>query len=866
MKWQLGITAKMLGYLLAAGVLPLIVLGFMAFEMSKRIVIEQAELENARLVASFSSYLRLYQDQIEDMAANIAGNQAIGLALDRADHAASSTFDALEMRAQIGYILNAYVRVKGLDSIYIFSIGGAHFEAGKTLDFSQVQNTVVHQLVNEALAANTPILWRGIDNNLNEFSVQKRAISVVRAIHHFSPTTGKSEVVGVVAINLNDEIMLKFLEGVALAPGSQLMMIDPHGNVALHSDPLRFGQRLVPALLELVRAIPPVPRLVLDKQEVLMNVAPASQTRSLLVAITPRALLTAKINQLALVTFGVVFLTLLGILTVTWYFAKTIVRPIRAVSEGFRSIENDPESPHEPLPTGPLLDEISQLVQGYNNHLTALQARRKVASELRQAMASAQAANLAKSQFLATMSHEIRTPMNGILGMSQLLLTANLTSQEQHDYARTILSSGQTLLALLNDILDLSKIESGKFQLEASVFQPNQLIVEIQSLFSGAAKAKYLKLECHWQGPAEARYQSDAHRLRQMLSNLVGNAIKFTKQGQISIEGREIEHDDAIAVLEFSVRDTGMGISPEKLDLLFKPFSQADSSTTREFGGSGLGLSIVSNLARAMGGDVGVESEPGKGSRFWFRVRVNTVATNQDSCLIERIESDRGTADIRGNLHGHVMVVEDNPVNCMVIEAMLDQLGLTHSVETDGQQAVAAIVRGEHPDIILMDLQMPVMDGYGATERIRQWEGTNQQPRLPIVPLTADAFEEDRQRCLAVGMDGFLTKPITLEALKLVLSKWLPEAHTSQIQVTNQSALKPLDTQAFDALVSELTPMLKTGKFAVIGRFKELQALVEGTSLAADINALKRPLHDMAFDLVLNRLLDIAQQWSDKEA
>jgi signal transduction histidine kinase/ActR/RegA family two-component response regulator len=776
MTWRFNITAKMLGYLLAAGILPLIVLGFTAFEMSKRVVIEQAEQENSRLVASFSSYLRLYQDQIEDMAANVAGNEAIGLSLDRVDQAASSTFDALEMRAQMGYILNGYIRVIGVSSIHVFSAGGAHYQAGQTLDFSQVNSAVVQQLVKDALAVKTPNNWRGIDDNLNQYSAQKKVISVVRAIHHFSPRTGKSEVVGVLVINLNDEIMLKFLEGVALVPGAQLMMVDPQGRVALHSDPLRFGEALTPALLGLVRATPPVPALLLDGQEVLMNVAPASQPKSLLVTITPRALVIEKINRLALVTMGVAFLTLLGILMLTWYFVKTIVRPIRAVSEGFRAIENSPDAQHEPLPAGPVQDEISQLVHGYNNHLATLQARRQVAIELRQSMANAEAANLAKSRFLATMSHEIRTPMNGILGMAQLLLTPNLTSQAQRDYARTILTSGQTLLSLLNDILDLSKIEAGKFQLDSSVFQPSQLIVEIQTLFAGAAKAKNLQLECLWQGHAQARYQSDAHRLRQMLSNLVGNAIKFTKQGHIRIECTEVAHDEATALLEFSVRDTGMGIPAEKLDLLFKPFSQTDTSTTREFGGSGLGLSIVSNLARAMGGDVGVESEPGKGSRFWFRIRVNTVAAGLDSRLTERTDADPGTAEATTNLHGHVLVVEDNPVNCMVIEAMLTQLGLTCTVENDGQQAVAAIVRGERPDVILMDLQMPVMDGYVATEQIRQWASDNSGGHVPIIALTADAFEEDRKRCEAVGMDDFLTKPIAIDTLKLALARWLPRS------------------------------------------------------------------------------------------
>lgn len=386
---------------------------------------------------------------------------------------------------------------------------------------------------------------------------------------------------------------------------------------------------------------------------------------------------------------------------------------------------------------------------------------------------AALAASRAKSRFLATMSHEIRTPMNGILGMAQLLLIPGLQEHDRNDYARTILSSGQTLLTLLNDILDLSKIEAGKFRLESTAFAPEATMHETTNLFAGSAQAKGLQLDCQWHGAPGQRYLADSHRLRQMLSNLVGNAIKFTHAGQVRMEASEIERTEKTSILEFAISDTGIGIPADKRDLLFKPFSQTDSSTTREFGGSGLGLSIVSNLAHAMGGDVGVESAPGQGSRFWFRVRVNILSADQDSRRIERTGSDHGSTDPMASLRGHVLVVEDNPVNCMVIEALLSQLGLTHTVQNDGQQAVAAILRGERPDIILMDLQMPVMDGYVATEQIRQWESANAGSHVPIIALTADAFEEDRQLCMSVGMDGFLTKPIALDALKAALAKWL---------------------------------------------------------------------------------------------
>ncbi len=398
--------------------------------------------------------------------------------------------------------------------------------------------------------------------------------------------------------------------------------------------------------------------------------------------------------------------------------------------------------------------------------------RRQIERAMEQAKEAAEFANRMKSTFLANMSHELRTPMNGVLGMAQLLLQKNLGEPERIEYANTILNSGQMLLELLNDILDLSKVEAGKMELERIIFSPAQLAKDLERLYSGLAAHKHITMIFSLPGLEQRQFKGDPHRLQQMLSNLIGNALKFTEQGSIRIEVTLVDQNPEKTTLEFSVTDTGLGIPKEKIALLFKPFSQVDSSTTREFGGSGLGLSIVRSLARLMEGEVGLESEMGKGSRFWFRIKVETIAISEKASASSNSIDKKKTPIPKVNYQGKILVVEDNPTNRKVIQIMLEKFGLTVSFAENGQQGVNCIQNGIF-DLVLMDVQMPIMDGYEATQTIRRWEEENNRQRLPIVALTADAFEGDRRKSLDAGMDSFLAKPINVADLAEVLSYWL---------------------------------------------------------------------------------------------
>jgi PAS domain S-box-containing protein len=404
---------------------------------------------------------------------------------------------------------------------------------------------------------------------------------------------------------------------------------------------------------------------------------------------------------------------------------------------------------------------------------TDITVHKRAAAALNDAKEAAEHANQAKSRFLATMSHEIRTPMNGILGMAQLLQMEGISEDERREFATTLLNSGRTLLNLLNDILDFSKAEAGRLELESLPFAPEQVVADICALFQETAQRKGLQLAASWQGVSTATYLGDAHRLCQMLSNFVDNAIKFTEQGRIVVTALEIEAQDDVALLEFSVSDTGIGIAPEKSAQLFEPFSQLDSSTTRKYGGSGLGLSIVRSLAERMGGAIGVDSQPDQGSRFWFKVQVGRLP-NLSEAGAAPMESGHPALRHTTQARGHVLIAEDLLPNRIVIDSLLRKHGCTTALVENGQQAVDLVTQGGVFDMLVMDLHMPVLDGHGATAKIRQWEQDAGRPRLPIIAITADVYDETREHCLAVGMDDFLEKPVTLDRLQAVLDRWQP--------------------------------------------------------------------------------------------
>ncbi|MEQ1527805.1 MAG: PAS domain S-box protein [Methylococcales bacterium] len=497
---------------------------------------------------------------------------------------------------------------------------------------------------------------------------------------------------------------------------------------------------------------------------------------------------------------------------------------IRWVRERAQIERNDQGKPLAGIGTVQDITERKQIVlelEQYRNHLVELVATRT--AELAEAKDAAELANRAKSAFLANMSHEIRTPMNAILGLTHLL-NKQINDVTQQAQLLKVENAARHLLGIINNILDLSKIEVGKLSLEHREFMPKGIVDHVLSMLAERAHDKQLQLLTEIAPNIPSYLCGDALRLRQMLLNFVGNAIKFSEVGPITIRMRILDEDEQSVVLYVEVQDHGIGLTEQQQKLLFQAFSQADESISRKFGGTGLGLAITSRLAAMMGGKVGVISQQGVGSTFWMAVRLAKVSSAKQRHSADQVFTDKAQVEQMLALEhrdARLLLVEDDPVNQEVARQLLTEVGLQVDVVDNGAEAVAAVRDGQYA-LVLMDLRMPVMDGLEATKRIRQLPG---QANLPILAMTANAFDEDRLRCLDVGMNDHIGKPVDPETLYAVLLRWL-SVPAQKTAVNNE----PLDDNlAEQALLSNIPGLdVSLGLNSVcgdIGKFMSLLAL-----------------------------------------
>lgn len=502
--------------------------------------------------------------------------------------------------------------------------------------------------------------------------------------------------------------------------------------------------------------------------------------------------------QRSVVTGGAVLVgtTMIGLLSL--HFVMTPLRRLRERAE-----QTAIALTGETIQT-PSANEVFAVVQVLDTLTDRLVQRNK---DLMDAKVRADEANHAKSRFLSNMSHEIRTPLNGVLGVTELLQRTRL-DPEQERLVVAITSAGRTLLDLLGDILDLAKIEEGQVRLEYTDFNAGTLLGEVAAIYREVASARSLTFVEDLDDLSGIWLRGDPARLRQVLTNLLGNAMKFTARGQVALRVVRLgmDQDDNQPTWRFEVEDTGIGIAAEALETIFERFAQADPSTTRQYGGSGLGLAISQYLIQLMGGRIAVRSEPGRGTCFWFDLTFDMAEA--------RVEVTDSRAEATIPRGARILVAEDNPVNEVVIRGLLNHFGARVTTVGDGVRAVSSATR-ESFDLVLMDCNMPLMDGYEATRRIRRWERRHPDRRpLPIIALTANALVGDRENCIAAGFNDHVAKPVTGARLAAVLRRYLAdvppvvEAETTQSMPASaiDGALSPFDPSLINAL-----PMVANG-------------------------------------------------------
>ena len=592
------------------------------------------------------------------------------------------------------------------------------------------------------------------------------------------------------------------------------MMIDPQGEVLATFPPMPAGDRVSISEAARRRTMSASDdfasfhsaryRFVKDGSlELIQPIIVANEVVGTVYLQASREGLHRKIAQYRWVVAAVVFMSLFSAVLFAVLVQRRVSDPLLSLAEMARRISY--EDNYTLRMRGHTGGEVGILFEAFNRMLDQIQhskdalatandeleervARRT--EQLAKARDAAEAANHAKSEFLANMSHEIRTPLNAVLGFTELLRheSADVSVEEREEYLDTIHTSGEHLLQLINDILDLSRVEAGYLEVELRECSPRVLITEVVSLLSVRAKERGLELNYHWIGPQPESVETDEHRLRQLLMNLVGNAVKFTPSGRIDILA-ELERVDGSApgcsavgqesviegsgkiCLRIDVIDTGIGIDADRLNHIFEPFSQADTSITRRYGGTGLGLAISRRVAAALGGSLEVRSTENVGSTFTARVCVsNIVWQNDDETPAETNDrnNDRHPDLDDRTLDGlpqRILIVDDGETNRKLVRLMLEKRGIKTSTAADGREGVTAILNGEC-DLVLMDMQMPVQDGIAATRELREC-GVD----IPIIALTANAMRVDRQQCLDAGCNGYLTKPIQSQQLLETISE-----------------------------------------------------------------------------------------------
>ena len=760
-------------YFSLASILPLLALGFLSDYVARSVIQQMAIYSNQALVTAQRDYLDVTFQEIESLIINISGVDEIKSAID--DSLISpDEYTRLATHARIGYILSGYSGVKGLVSLDIFTPGGAHYHVGDTLNVQNINKPLLDQMSRSVASSDRLVTWLGVEDNINSNSAFAKVITASRLIQLVDPLTYKANPGALLLVNYSIDSLYDHFSSLSNGPGAYFMVVDGSNQIVYHPDRANIGQKISDDLMQKINS--GVDTIDLNGETLLVRHAQSTVNGWLVVSLVPYKNLTASADTIRLVSLLTLGVSFIFILLMFWIVSRNVVRPLELITESFQKIQSGTFDWQLRLDEH-RKDEIGELMRWFNMFIGSTEAKNQAELELVKAKEAAETANRAKSDFLAVMSHEIRTPMNGVLGLTYLALQTEL-DDKQRDYLTHIQASGEALLGIINDILDFSKIEAGKLDIEAVDFDLDEVLQGLANLVTFRAQEKKLELVFNTAPDVPRLLVGDPSRLRQILLNLVGNAIKYTDAGQVMLKITLQQIDAARAVLEFSVTDTGIGMTPEQVSGLFQSFSQADTSISRRFGGTGLGLAISQRLANMMGGEIQVQSQFKKGSTFSVSLSFARQPGKGDAAYVSPPE-------LQGR---RVLVVAGQADSLEFLKTTLKAFSLQVTAVPTAEEALALLAnptRSRPIDLVLLDWNLAGrLQGIEVAQRIQQ---SANQPR-PAVLLLVNSEDHLRQAA-SKSLSGLLMKPVTRSGLFDAVIKQLGPRAANQAPARPQISL-----------------------------------------------------------------------------